>query len=415
MITAAGFVAELEAQGFNLYASVPCSFFKPVVNYLIDNRPDTYVPLNNEGEAVAYACGAQLAGMQPVVMFQNSGLGNAVNPLTSLAQPFRIPLLVIVTWRGQPGIGDEPQHEIMGAATQSMLEAMEIETEVLAGDNEGLRAQMGRARTYLAEEQRSFALIMPKGSIEPYALQSTARTARPPLDEHTVEPEPGAPTLKRHDCIARIAEVVGQAHPIVATTGKAGRELFTLRDSANQLYMVGSMGCASTLGLGMARHRAAGQHAADQRGSDQRGSDQRGSDQRGSDQRDAELRTVVIDGDGAALMRLEAMASVGHYRPEGLVHVLLDNNAHESTGGQQTLSDTVDFTGVARSVGYRYARSLVSEATLDAELRAALERPGPSLLHVRILEGSVDPLGRPTMHPSQVAERLRRYLAGNGA
>ncbi len=387
MITAAGFVAEMEAQGFDLYASVPCSFFKPVVNYLIDNRPHAHVPLNNEGEAVAYACGAQLAGMQPVVMFQNSGLGNAVNPLTSLAQPFRIPLLVVVTWRGQPGIGDEPQHELMGKATLSMLEAMELETEVLCQDLEEVRAQINRARRYLADAQRSFALIMPKGSIEPYDLQSTNRAARPPRDHADTEPEPepGEPTLRRNECIARIAQVVGQAHPILATTGKSGRELFTLRDTANQLYMVGSMGCASTLGLGLARHRA------------------------------ADLRTVVIDGDGAALMRLEAMASVGHYRPAGLVHVLLDNNAHESTGGQQTLSDTVDFTGVARSVGYRYARSLVTGDALEAELRAALARRGPSLLHMRIIEGSVDPLGRPRMHPSQVAERMRRYLAGDDA
>ncbi len=385
MIPAAGFVAEMEAQGFDLYTSVPCSLFKPVVNYLIDNRPGTYVPLNNEGEAVAYACGAQLAGMQPVVMFQNSGLGNAVNPLTSLAQPFQIPLLVVVTWRGQPGIGDEPQHEIMGTATRTMLEAMELETEVLCQDLDELSAQMGRARRYLAEARRSFALIMQKGSIEPYDLQSTNRAPRPPRDHAGIEPEPGKPKLRRHDCIARIAEVVGQSHPILATTGKTGRELYTLRDTENQLYMVGSMGCASTLGLGLARHCA------------------------------AELRTVVIDGDGAALMRLEAMVSVGHYRPEGLVHVLLDNNAHESTGGQQTLSDTVDFTGVARSVGYRYARSLVTGERLETELRAALERRGPSLLHVRILEGSVHPLGRPATHPSEVAERLRRYLARSGA
>ena len=405
MITAASFVDEMEAQGFDLYASVPCSFFKPVVNYLIDNRPDSYVPLNNEGEAVAYACGAQLAGMQPVVMFQNSGLGNAVNPLTSLAQPFRIPLLVVVTWRGQPGIGDEPQHEIMGKATQSMLAAMELETEVLCQDADELSAQMARARRYLAETQRCFALIMPKGSIEPYDLQSPNRAARLPQQDADVEPEPGEPTLKRHDCIARIAEVVGQAHPILATTGKAGRELHTLRDSSNQLYMVGSMGCASSLGLGLARHRSANHRAADDSGVDNSAADHRAADH----------RTVVIDGDGAALMRLEAMASVGHYRPEGLVHVLLDNNAHESTGGQQTLSDTVDFTGVARSVGYRYARSLVTEEALEAELRAALRRQGPSLLHMRIIEGSVDPLGRPAMHPSEVAERLRRYLAGNGA
>ena len=168
--------------------------------------------------------------------------------------------------------------------------------------------------------------------------------------------------------------------PIVVTTGKAGRELFTLADREQHLYQVGSMGCASPMGLGIA-------HVTGR-------------------------KTLVLDGDGAALMKLGAMATIGAYQPEGLVHVLLDNGVHDSTGGQATVSPVVDFAGVALACGYRRAFVCDSVAGFAGAFAAAMAAEGPVLVHARITPGSLEKLGRPTIAPHEVAQRFRAFLAG---
>jgi phosphonopyruvate decarboxylase len=385
MFHASAFVERATSLGYDLYTGVPCSFLKPLINHVIDDASAEYVAMSNEGEAVAYAAGAYLAGRRPIVMFQNSGLGNAVNAITSLLHPFRIPLLLLATWRGEPGIGDEPQHELMGRVTGPMLSLMEVENDVVADAADALHRQLERARAHAQRTSLPFGLVLRQDTVEPYRLRTTVQSRRPAEAGRCAEPEEGPAELRRADALRLLAEVVGEEHPIIATTGKTGRELFTLRDSANHLYLVGSMGAAASVGLGVARHVA------------------------------PERRVVVVDGDGAALMRLEALASVGHYRPENLVHVILDNNAHDSTGGQQTLSDTVEFDRVAAAVGYRYARSVRSAAHFEAELAAALRGPGPSLLHLRIGAGSLEPLGRPTVTPAEVCRRLRAHLGADAS
>jgi len=366
--------------GYDLYTGVPCSFLTPLINQVIDAESIEYVPLNNEGEAVAYGCGAFMAGRSPVVMFQNSGLGNAVNPLASLAVPFQLPILLVVTWRGEPGIGDEPQHEIMGRTTGEILKLMQVESEIIDEGKQGVHDQLLRARDWQRDYSLPFGLVMRKRTVEPYDLKTPIVSRNAPDSTGCGPEETGKPELKRFDCVRIVADVVGVTHVIIATTGKTGRELFTYRDSANHLYVVGSMGCASSLGLGLARHLP------------------------------KDKKVVVIDGDGAALMRLEAMASVGHYRPENMVHLVLDNNAHDSTGGQQTLSDTVSFPTIAAAVGYRHSRSICTGEALSLELEAALRRPAPTLLHVRVAPGSLEPLGRPSVPPAQVARRLMDHL-----
>ncbi|HEX8559665.1 MAG TPA: phosphonopyruvate decarboxylase [Pyrinomonadaceae bacterium] len=379
MIHPSTFVSKARERGADLYASVPCSFLKPLINYAIDDPEVSYVQLNNEGEAVAFAAGAYLAGKRPAVMFQNSGLGNMINPVASLLYPFRIPLLLICTWRGQPGLGDEPQHELMGKISAQMLSLVEVENEVVAGEEQMAAAALGRAFEHLERTSLPYGLIVPKGTFQSYKLTSPPRERRAAASRVRRKGD-GAPSSRRFDLVQVICDVVGAESVIVGTTGLTGREMFAYRDSPNHFYMVGSMGCASSLGLGMAMHLP------------------------------PEQKVVVVDGDGAALMRLEAMASIGCYRPANLVHVILDNNMHESTGGQQTLSHGVELDGVAAACGYADVVSTSDRAEFGDELEGALRREGPTLIYARTVAGTRDDLPRPTVSPAQVKERLMSHL-----
>jgi phosphonopyruvate decarboxylase len=372
-------INKARARGADLYTGVPCSFLKPLINYATDSPGVHYVPLNNEGEAIAFASGAYMTGKKPVVMFQNSGLGNTVNPLTSLVHPFRIPLLLICTWRGQPGIWDEPQHELMGEISARMLSLIGVENELIADAENQIEAALDRAFDRMESAGLPYGLIVPKGVIEAYEMSSRPEEKRPSLTLVRTGAQ-GAPSLRRFDLIRMTCDVVGTEHVIVGTTGKTGRELFVYRDSPNHLYMVGAMGCASSFALGMAMHLPPWR------------------------------KVVVIDGDGAALMRLEAMASIGYYQPPNLIHVLLDNNMHESTGGQQTLSHGIALDRIAAACGYADVVSVVKGTHFENELSRALAMDGPSLIYARILPGSLDSLPRPTMKPYEVKERLMSYL-----
>lgn len=373
------FIEQGKQLGLDLYTGVPCSFLKPFINYVIDNEDVRYVPLTNEGEAIAYACGAYLAGKRPVVMFQNSGLGNAVNPLVSLAYPFRIPLLIICTWRAQPGISDEPQHELMGPITPKMLSLMEVVNEVMPEDPKSIRLMLDRAVLKSQQNSLPYALIMPKGIVESYSLKDSPQTFRP-LDGSLETLEPGVAQLRRGEVIRLICDKSGEDAVIVGTTGYTNRELFAYRDSPNHLYIVGAMGGASSVALGLASHLP------------------------------ETRKVVVLDGDGAALMRMEALASIGHFRPTNLIHVLMDNQVHESTGGQSTLSNTVAFDRIAQACGYKRSQSISSAVALEQALDRALLEAGPAFIHIRILPGTPDTLPRPTLKPHEVKDRLMAFL-----
>ncbi len=379
MIHPSTIINKARARGADLYTGVPCSFLKPLINYVIDSPEVNYVPLNNEGEAIAFASGAYFTGQRPVVMFQNSGLGNTVNPLTSLVYPFRVPLLLICTWRGQPGIRDEPQHELMGQISAQMLSLVGVENEILTDTESQIEEALERAFDYTERTSLPYGLILPKGIVESWPLSSRAQE-KTPEPARIGELQAGAPTSRRFELIRITCDVAGTEHVIVGTTGKTGRELFALRDSPNHLYMVGAMGCASSFALGMAMHLP------------------------------PHKKVIVLDGDGAALMRLEAMASIGYYAPANLVHILLDNNMHESTGGQQTLSHGIAFDRVAAACGYADAVSVVTATDFENELRRALASDGLSFIHARILPGSLENLPRPTIKPHEVKQRLMSYL-----
>ena len=376
MLEAGAVLQRAGASGFSFYTGVPCSFLTPLINRVASDSAARYVGAASEGEAVAIAAGAWLAGRQTVVMCQNSGLGNAVNPLTSLNVPFRIPTLLIVTWRGQPGIADEPQHALMGQITQDLLSIMRLGQAPFPRTPDELAGAFAHAQGEMDRTSLPFAFVMQKGDLADEALDEKRQPhpgagGRTDFSEHGERPS-------RVDILARLLDLAPAAAPVIATTGKTGRELFTLQDRAQHLYQVGSMGCAAPMALGLALTTG--------------------------------RRAIVLDGDGAALMKLGALATIGAYQPPGLLHILLDNGVHDSTGGQATVSASVDFAGVAVACGYAHAFICDSVAGFATAFTQALGLAGPVLLHVRIRSGSMEKLGRPTIAPHEVALRFRDFV-----
>jgi phosphonopyruvate decarboxylase len=384
LITAGDFLAAASAEGFDFYTGVPCSFLTPLIDGVLSRPSLAYVGAASEGEAVAIAAGAWLAGRKTVVMCQNSGLGNAVNPLTSLNAPFRIPTLLIVTWRGQPGIADEPQHKLMGEITHRLLSVIEVEHAAFPRTKDALAPSLQHAAARMAERELPFAMVMEKGSVRDDGLDLPPRRPGPPgrlKDFDSAGALPGYDRPSRVAVLERFLGLVDPAAAIIATTGKCGRELFTLADRPQHLYQVGSMGCATGMALGVALN--------------------------------ARLPVVVLDGDGAALMKLGSFATIGAYAPSSLLHIVLDNGVHDSTGGQPTVSSSVDFAGIALACGYRYAASCQTLDGFAAAYASAAAGPKPALIHARIAPGSIAKLGRPTIAPEDVARRFRAFVTGS--
>ena len=380
MIEADAFLEPAAERGFDFYAGVPCSFLTPIINRVIGAPGIDYVGAASEGEAVAIAAGAWLAGRGTVVMCQNSGLGNAVNPLTSLNHPFRIPTLLIVTWRGQPGLEDEPQHQLMGAITGALLDVIEVPHRPFPGTEGEVAAALDEARERIAASGLPFALVMEKGAVAEGGLDEPDPPPRARAEGSDLRE--GGPRPARAEVLERFLALAPEAAAVIATTGKCGRELFTLADRPQHLYQVGSMGCASAMGLGLALN--------------------------------VERPVIVLDGDGAALMKMGTLATIGARAPGNLVHVVLDNGVHDSTGGQRTVSGNVDFAQVALACGYAGAAICDSITGFESAFQAALVGPGPHLLHVRIAPGSMAGLGRPTVTPAEVAQRFKAFVSGGG-
>jgi phosphonopyruvate decarboxylase len=383
MIAADSFLEHLRDLGYTQYVGVPCSFLTPFINRVIDHRCLDYVSATSEGEAIGVALGAYLAGSKTVVMCQNSGLGNMVNPLTSLNHPFQVPTLVIVTWRGEPGLDDEPQHEQMGRILHQLLDTLEIPWLPFPVEETEIAGVMAKAESSMAATGRPFALVMSKGSVSP----SPELAPRAPVAHINAEPRSlvtgdVASRQSRTGALTTILDFLEGDEALIATTGKTGRELFTLADRPGHLYVVGGMGTASAIGLGIARALP-------------------------------HQQVVVLDGDGAALMKLGAMATVGWYQPENLLHVILDNEQHDSTGGQHTASSTVSFAKIASATNYRYALAVERRDDLITALKELRGASGPSLLHIKIRAGSPQELGRPTVKPYQVKDRFMDFLRAN--
>jgi phosphonopyruvate decarboxylase len=377
MIQASDFIGPAKAFGFTRWAGVPCSFLTPFINSVIDDPEMSYLSAANEGDAVAAATGAALAGERTVAMMQNSGLGNAVSPLSSLNWVFRIPVLLIITLRGEPGLPDEPQHELMGQITGRILDELQIPWDWFPRDADSVEGALMVANWHMDRSGLPYAFIMKKGSVDKTELKSRWRPASAPSPFGADDFRTGEPGLTRQEALAAVVEQTPEEEAIVVgTTGYTGRELFAIADRPNQLYMVGSMGCASSFGLGLSLALPG-------------------------------KRVVVADGDGAVLMRMGNLATAGAYGGDNFRHLVLDNGVHESTGGQATVSRAISFAGIARACGYRSA----AEGLLLDDLQRFLRGDrGPSLLQLKTRRGVPEGLPRPDVTPREVKQRLMRHL-----
>lgn len=363
MISAKELYDALAEESLDFYTGVPDSLLRGFIAHVAATAPaGRHLVAANEGNAVALAAGQYLASGRPgVVYLQNSGLGNCVNPLTSLCaeEALCIPVLLLVGWRGEPGTTDEPQHRRQGRVTLPLLEALAVPYRVLPDTPEGARSAVREAAQRMADSGAPYALVVRRGTL------SGPRTGG----------GPDSASLRREEAIRRVVAELDPETLFVATTGKAARELFELREAAGQthgrdLLVVGSMGHASSIAQGLALERP-------------------------------DRRVCCLDGDGALIMHLGALATIGRYPPENLLHLVLDNQAYDSVGGQPTASANLRPTELALASGYRHARSAETEEDLVEALRELSGRRGPALLHVRVARGARPDLGRPTRSPQQ--------------
>lgn len=359
----------------DFYTGVPDSQLKALCNCLMATYgidPKHHVIAANEGNCTALAAGYHLAtGKTPVVYMQNSGEGNIINPVASLLNDkvYAIPAIFVVGWRGEPGVHDEPQHIYQGEVTVRLLEDMGIRTFILSKDTTEaeLAAAMADFRPVLAAG-RDVAIVVRKGAL------SWSGTVDYRNDNQ----------MLREEIIRHITAVSGD-DPIVSTTGKASRELFEIREAAGQGHQydfltVGSMGHSSSIALGIAAQKP-GTHV------------------------------WCVDGDGAVLMHMGAMAVMGATRPANLTHVVINNGAHETVGGMPTVASQIDLTAVARACGYPSAVCVDTFEALDTALAAARAADTLTFIEVKCAIGARDDLGRPTTTACENKENFMAYLA----
>ncbi len=361
MIEPKAFVDHLSAKGISFYAGVPDSLLKELCAYITDNLPaGNHVIAANEGGAVGLAAGYHLAtGKAAVVYMQNSGTGNAVNPLLSLADPevYAIPMLVVIGWRGEPGVKDEPQHKKQGAVQEALVASLGYAYEIMADDPAAAKAQLDRLAAEMAAKSAPVVLLVKKGSFGDYSLSKKTSADY---------------SLTREDAIKIILSKLKDDDRVVSTTGMASREIYELRDAAGEghgkdFLTVGSMGHAIMIALGIAKFRTGG--------------------------------VYCIDGDGAAIMHLGSLGIVADQAPKNLRHIVINNGSHDSVGGQPTIGYQLPFSTVAKDLGYS-ASFLAADA---GELAAAMEKmssvDGPAFLEVRTRGGHRKDLGRPKTTP----------------
>ena len=373
MITPSFFIETLRQHGIDFYAGVPDSLLKNVCAYITDNFDAQHnIIAANEGGAVALAAGYHLAtGKIGCVYMQNSGLGNTVNPLASLTdkEVYNIPVLLVIGWRGRPGVHDEPQHVKQGKITTGLLNTLGINYEVLSKEEEQAVKQIDKAIHNIKQTGEAYALVVEKDTFDTYVLQN--------VSSNDYE-------MSRETAIQTMAASLESDAVVVSTTGMISRELFEYRANTQQgherdFLTVGSMGHASQIALGIAMEKP-------------------------------DRRVYCFDGDGAVIMHLGSLAIVGSKSPKNYVHVVFNNGAHDSVGGQPTVGLQIDLPSIAKSVGYKYAyRAETKEQLLDIIGKiGACE--GPILVEIRVRKGNRKDLGRPTTTPIQNKEALMAFL-----
>lgn len=374
MISPKFFIDKLEEKNINFFTGVPDSLLKNICAYIEDNKDENHnIIAANEGAAMGLATGHYLAtGEIPVVYMQNSGEGNIINPLASLTdkEVYNIPILLIIGWRGRPGVHDEPQHIKQGKVTLPLLETMEIKYTILSKDENEFTNQLNDVIEYMAKTKESFAFIVEKDTFEDYKLQNNQQY-------ENLE-------MSREEAIQIVADSLDENTVIVSTTGMISRELFEYRANSNQTHekdflTVGSMGHASQIALGIALEKS-------------------------------NHKIYCFDGDGATIMHMGSMAIIGSKHPENYIHIIFNNGAHDSVGGQPTVGLQINIPEIAKALNYKKVFSIKDRMSLKEVLNKINGEKGPIMLEIQVKKGNRKDLGRPTTTPIQNKESLMKFL-----
>lgn len=374
MIRPQFFIEQLKTQGMDFFAGVPDSLLKNICAYITDNLPkEQNIIAANEGGAMGIAAGYHLAtGKIPCVYMQNSGEGNIINPLASLTdkEVYNIPVLLLIGWRGRPGVHDEPQHVKQGKVTTGLLNTMGINYTVLSKDETVAEKQISLAIDYMKCSNECYALVIEKDTFDAYSIQKN---------------EDSGLCTSRELAIETTVKFLQTNAVVVSTTGMISRELFEIRERRGEghehdFLTVGSMGHASQIALGIALQQP-------------------------------NRPVYCFDGDGASIMHMGNMAITAQMRPKNYVHIVFNNGAHDSVGGQPTVGLQIDLCAIAKAVGYKDAISVDNTEQLEQTLKGVQQMDGPILIEVRVKKGNRKDLGRPTTTPQQNKLALMNFLA----
>ena len=374
MISPKFFIDALASRNIDFFAGVPDSLLKNICAYITDNLPkEQNIIAANEGGAMGIAAGYHLAtGKIPCVYMQNSGEGNIINPLASLTdrEVYGIPVLLLIGWRGRPGVHDEPQHVKQGKVTTGLLNTMSINYTILSKDEDQAYKQISEAHQYMTCKNECYALVIEKDTFDAYTLQNKVDSGL---------------TLAREVAIETAVSCLQDNAVVVSTTGMISRELFEIRERngqghARDFLTVGSMGHASQIALGIALQQP-------------------------------NRPVYCFDGDGASIMHMGNMAITAQMQPKNYIHIIFNNGAHDSVGGQPTVGLNIDLCGVAKSLGYKNVYSVETSESLADILKQSQPLEGPSLIEVKVKKGNRKDLGRPTTTPQMNKVALMQFLA----
>lgn len=364
------------SNGVNFFTGVPDSLLKNICAYITDHASrEKHIIAANEGAAVGIAAGHYMAsGRIPLVYMQNSGLGNTVNPLLSLADEkvYSLPLLLMIGWRGEPGVKDEPQHKKQGEVTLSLLDSMQIPYVILDTDEDKALEQLCDIIKSACEKSIPHAIVIRKDTFSKYKLRNE---------------QANDCSLSRENALKQVVDQLNETDIVVSTTGKLSRELFEYRETKCQSHghdflTVGSMGHSSSIALGIALEKP-------------------------------ERKVFCLDGDGAFIMHMGAVSNIGNLSPKNYFHILFNNGAHESVGGQPTLGFQIDIPAIAKACGYRYSISVTSKEEIEKALAELQFMEGPVLLELKVKVASRNDLGRPTTTLIENKEHFMKFLSCN--
>ena len=357
----------------DFFTGVPDSLLKQLCLCIDDNvSNDRHIIAANEGNAIALATGFHLGTSKiALVYMQNSGLGNAINPLLSLADPevYSIPMLILIGWRGEPGVKDEPQHVKQGKVQLNLLDSINLPYNIISSDDTDWKQKITKGIDVAISENRPFAIIVKKGTFEKYNIL-----------EDKVDTE----IMTREKALKIILKYIPNDAVIVSTTGKTSREIFEIREKNDEPHFkdfltVGSMGHCSSIALGIALSQT-------------------------------KRKVICIDGDGAFLMHLGALATVAKIQPNNFYHILMNNYVHESVGGQKTAIDSIDVKGIVRSTNYKNIIGIDTIDELSKNMVNFFKNIGPGFLEIKLNPGSRTDLGRPTIKPIDNKRNLIEFL-----